>query len=146
MGRLAKLRRLPAAERGLLLQAFALLWTVRLGLWLLPFSVVRRFLRGRPARSRVGHASPSPPDRVAWAVLVASGYVPRATCLARALVAQALLRRRGLPAELRIGVARGGGRALDAHAWVESGGRIVLGGDELDRYTPLRPASEPGRS
>jgi hypothetical protein len=59
------------------------------------------------------------------------------TCLAQALAAQVLLTRRGYPALLRIGVAKGERQQLQAHAWVESEGKIVIGGSELERYTPL---------
>jgi hypothetical protein len=47
----------------------------------------------------------------------------RPTCLTRSLVLVRLLRRRGLPAELKIGV-RKPGRRLEAHAWVECGPEV----------------------
>jgi hypothetical protein len=72
-----------------------------------------------------------------WAVTAASRYVPGATCLAQALAAQVLLGRTGYPARLRIGVAKGEERKFEAHAWVESQGRVVIGGPGLGRFTPL---------
>jgi hypothetical protein len=39
-------------------------------------------------------------------------------------------------AELRLGIARDGGR-LDAHAWLESEGRVVIGNAELWRYAAV---------
>ncbi len=60
---------------------------------------------------------PGRPREVAGAVMSASRYVPRATCLVRALTVQALLEAQGWPAWLRIGVAGAPGWA--AHAWVE---------------------------
>jgi hypothetical protein len=48
-----------------------------------------------------------------------------------------LLARRGHPALLRIGVLKGEEGRLEAHAWLESKGRIVIGGSELERFTPL---------
>ncbi len=53
----------------------------------------------------------------------------RTTCLRQALLLQWLLRRRGLAAELRIGV-RKQDAALDAHAWVELDG-VALGEPDL---------------
>ena len=44
------------------------------------------------------------------------------TCLRQSLVVRAWLRRRGLDAQLKIGVKKNGA-ALDAHAWVELEGR-----------------------
>jgi hypothetical protein len=59
------------------------------------------------------------------------------TCLTEAVVAQVMLARRGHPATLRIGVARSEEGRFEAHAWVESGGRVMIGGHELGRYAPL---------
>lgn len=76
-------------------------------------------------------------ERIARAVTGASRAVPGAACLTQALAAQVLLERRGLPARVRVGVTRADGGQLLAHAWVESDGRIVLGGTDLSGYTPL---------
>ena len=84
-------------------------------------------------------ADRTPVERIVWAVNVASHYVPDATCLARALATKILLCRRGHPAHLRIGVTRSEPGKFEAHAWVESHDRVVMGGPEslLRRYTPL---------
>jgi len=75
---------------------------------------------------------------------VASRYVPGATCLTRALALQIWLGRRGQAAELRFGVARGAEAPLDAHAWLESAGRILIGAAEVPRYAPLPPTGRRG--
>jgi hypothetical protein len=63
----------------------------------------------------------------------------RPGCLVRSLALAELLARRGVPDGLiRLGVRRAGGRVLDAHAWVELGGRVI--GDDprrVRRFTPL---------
>jgi hypothetical protein len=107
---------------------------VRLGLWLLPFRVLNRAVArlARPARA----LTRQPLERVIWSVHVASRFVPRATCLTQSLAAQILLARRGYPAALRLGVAREAGQ-FDAHAWLESNGRVVIGNADLWRYTPM---------
>ena len=51
----------------------------------------------------------------------------RATCLPQAVTAEALLMWGGRPVELRIGVIKTDHGSLVAHAWVESGGRVVVG-------------------
>jgi hypothetical protein len=49
-----------------------------------------------------------------------------------------LLARRGCHATVRIGVARSETGELQAHAWVEVDGSIVIGGSESQKhYTPL---------
>jgi hypothetical protein len=147
MRRLRRFLALPAPERGLLLRAAILLSGVRLGLWLLPFQALRRFLarlaqvpaHGRGARSLS-------PGRIVWAVGAASRIVPgTGTCLVRALAAQVLLARRGHPAQLRLGVARNEKGRLEAHAWLETQGAIVIGGEESPSHFAPLPPLEGGR-
>jgi len=48
-----------------------------------------------------------------------------------------LLTRRGYPTLLHIGVVRGKQEEFQAHAWVVTEGKVVIGGSELGRYAPL---------
>jgi len=124
---------LPGEERMMLLSALWSLVIWRLGLWLLPVRTLRQ--RARATRRQVQRQHPV--DRVVWAVRAAARYVPGATCLTQALVAQSLLVRSGHSSQLHIGVAKGPDREFGAHAWVQCDDRVVIGGGELDRYTPL---------
>lgn len=146
MKRIRKFFLLPSRHQWFLVKSLFLVGVIRLGLWMLPFSILRRLLamvvianpesRGRYSASM---------DQVAWAVTVVSRYIPEATCLTQALATQILLRRRGYWTHLRIGVARSDTRKLEAHAWVESEGRIVIGGlRDLSRHTPLPPLTGKG--
>jgi Transglutaminase-like superfamily len=140
MRRLRKFMRLPAAERRLLMKTILLLWVVKVGLVTLPFRTLRR---------QLGHLAVSPVDlrdaedprsieRVVWAVELSGRLMPHAsTCLTQALTAQVLLSRRGHPALVHIGTLKGKRGELQAHAWVESGGEVVIGGHELEQYTRL---------
>src|SRR5207249_10712960 len=86
------------------------------------------------ASRRRGEGEPRDVARTVWLVEIAGRFcLPRPTCLAKALVVFSLLRRRGLPAELVIGVSKTRG-LLEGHAWVELGGVAVVSGDP-------RPAS-----
>jgi len=74
---------------------------------------------------------------IAWAVeRVGGGARLNSACLPRALAAQAMLRRRGIPCRLCLGVAREGGGLL-AHAWLEIGQDKIVGGPEADGFTRL---------
>ena len=61
-----------------------------------------------------------------------------ATCLTQALSGQVLLARRRVPSHLHIGVAKSSTKKLNAHAWLECDGQIVLGDHgRLAAYVPF---------
>lgn len=129
---------LPSAERLLLAKAALLLGTIGVGLWILPFRILRRLL-ATATNTSLGprRADPSSSEKVVWAVEVASRRLPLAsTCLTQALATQVLFVRRGRPARAYRG-RQERGRQVRTHAWVESEGRAVIGGHALERYTPL---------
>jgi hypothetical protein len=141
MRQLHKLLRLAPDDRQLLIQVLLLMSAIRLGLWLLPFRILRRWL------NRLSHPQPGlrtvTIERVVWAVEVVSHFMPGGVmCLARALTTQILLSWQGYLTQLRIGVAKTQAGQLEAHAWVESQGQIIIGElADLARFTPL-PALE----
>lgn len=143
MGLIAKFLKLTAKERFLLIQSALVLAAVRAGLRTLAFKrLLGALARLSPEGPERPGADPAGVERVVWAVSVAARYLPgTSTCLAQALAAKVLLGRRGLPGQLRIGVERSAEGKFQAHAWVESQGRIVIGGEESRQYTPL-PAFE----
>jgi hypothetical protein len=123
---------------GLLFQAALVVLAIRSGLWLLPFRRVRAILaRMDTAPPLLRPRNGASADEIAGAVRRASRFVPHASCLTQALAAQALLRWSGISSGLHIGVAKDDAGRLEAHAWVESNGSIVIGGSGLARYTPL---------
>ena len=128
---------LPPRDRALLARSFFLVGVARLTLWVLPFNVARRMLARRPRRS----TSNATIEKIGWAVSVAKRFVPRGDCLPQALAAESLLLRDGYPVELRIGVLKRDHGRLEAHAWVESGGQVVVGDltQGLSTYAPLPP-------
>lgn len=144
MQAIGKFVRRPPVERRLILRAGVLVGGMRVGLTLLPFRWVRA------AVGRVGRTSPSPPrsprrpEELARAVTAVSRFVPRATCLTQALALQVLLAREGHRSDLQIGVAKADGR-LEAHAWVENEGRILIG-EHGSRFTPLAAPDRAGTS
>ena len=130
--------RLPPQERRLALVALGWLATVRLLLWLIPFERLRQELRRASDRSSLSmHPDRPSASGIARAVVRASRFVPRATCLAQAMTAQLLLSRAGYPATLHIGVARGADGRFEAHAWTMCEGTAIIGGAELERYARL---------
>jgi hypothetical protein len=125
---------LPPAERRLVIEALSLIAAVRLGLCLLPYPVFRRLLeRVRPRRP----GRTMPVERLVWSVEAAARRIPGASCLTRAFAGRLLLMRYGHPALVHVGVRKTEHGRVEAHAWVESGDAVVIGGSMRDGYTPL---------
>src|SRR5688572_13911854 len=113
---------LSGRELGSLIRAWGYLLVADVALRFVAFPRVERLLALAGGRRRQAALSAG---RLATLVTAAARHHVRPmTCLPRALALQALLRRNGIPAELRIGVRREGG-ALQAHAWVEEAGSPV---------------------
>lgn len=98
---------------------------VRLALTLSSYNRVRGIVTRLDARR---DASIGDLRRVAWGVAAAARLVPGATCLTQALAGQYLLARQGNASKISIGIEKGTGSELKAHAWLMSGSHIVLGG------------------
>lgn len=129
---------MSARERLLIVRSMFWVSLYRLGLWVLPFRWARQWLRADiPAVTMVVNRDESVVKDTIRSVRLCSRYVPYATCLTQALAARTLLNRYGQPAVLKIGVAKNEG-SLEAHAWLEIDGRVVLGKQPLhSRYAVL---------
>jgi len=136
MARVAKFLRLSTPDKLLLARCVLTVAVVRLGLSLLSYRALRRWL---PRTTAGAEATGDAARRIVWGVDVASRLVPRATCLVKAFAAQLILARAGYRSQLRIGVGNGTGGAFIAHAWLICGEGVLLGGapHELRRYVTL---------
>jgi hypothetical protein len=147
---LAKAIRLGPADRALLLQVAALHTAIALLIRIAPFgwvlrrlasvAVSRRLHRSVSTMSSVDEISQE--RRIVWAVRTIAALFPvGSTCLTTALTAHVLLARRGCDSTIRFGVAPAAASptSMTAHAWVERGTRIVMGGETRDRYRALDP-------
>ena len=114
--RLGRILSLRLDEWTMLLEAVATLVAVRVLLHLIEFSKVIGWIK-RVDTSRADDWTRSRVERVAWLVDVA-GRLTGMRCLPRSLTLARMLARRGLAADVRIGVQTADGR-LKAHAWVE---------------------------
>jgi hypothetical protein len=116
---------------------------IRLGLAAGALAVARFCLRHAPGRSvrwaaadrrQQTHHSGTP-DVFAGAV-ASIGSRMQASCLEQGLALVMLLAVARVPARLVIGVSRPGS-TFAAHAWVESRGRVVLGGAQAHDFVAL---------
>ena len=126
-----RLRRLPGDDRRTLLLALWLLPVASLGLRVFGFRRVYQTVKRSLPASRAFAPKEAGRQAARLAGLVQRGArrAPgRPACLATSLVLWALLRRRGVSAQLRFGVrkpTRAPCAGLDAHAWVEVCGRTL---------------------
>lgn len=129
---------LTLGEYFLAIVALPLVVAVRCALWVLPSRLIVRGV-SRVASMRdveVVHPRVSAAT-IVWAVEASGRRVPRASCLTQALAAKLLLRAFGLRSQLCLGVARTADGSLRAHAWLERGGRPILGGAGSQSMVPL---------
>ncbi|WP_367268231.1 lasso peptide biosynthesis B2 protein [uncultured Thiohalocapsa sp.] len=118
--------RLSSQRRSLLIKSFFLLPTIDVLLRVAGYNRARKLLLKSCLSVRPLPASQAQMVRdVAWAVLTASRRgALRATCLRRSLLIAHLLHCRGISAEIQF-AARRGQKGFEAHAWVESQGKVV---------------------
>jgi hypothetical protein len=73
-----------------------------------------------------------------WSIEAAAAYVPwKTVCFQKGLALQAMLRRRGIDAQLHYGVNFDSQRSVRAHVWVSADGDIVIGGKEAPEFRVL---------
>ena len=127
---------MSGSDKLLLLEATFVAVFVRLGLRLVRFRRLRSLLStSTPSRE----LSADDVERIAWTVKKACKYIPMdATCLTQAMTGEYMLGRRGRESFLRIGVAKSVEENLEAHAWLEVDGNVVIGNNQdLARYAML---------
>lgn len=141
MRTLSKLGRLTWLERGRLLEACIWLGMMQTSIQLLTFRFTTRFLGltiGEDSRQFTGDQI----DQIGWAIRVAAAHTPwKSTCLVQALAGMMMLKRRGLPGTLYLGVAKSTNTtssvSIDAHAWLSSSGKILVGAGVHERFNPI---------
>jgi hypothetical protein len=117
-------------QRKLRREALLLIPLAALAVKLVPASRVLEWA-GRGPKAVKRFADPELPVQVAAAVQARAGWFNlNAPCLPTALVAQWMLRRRGVASRLCLGVRREAS-ALAAHAWLEIDRRVVFGGTDV---------------
>ena len=95
------------------------------------------FRRFAPLVGRMRGDAPAPPAlaaRVRRLTLKAGDWLPwDAKCLVRSIAGRTVLGWRGYASELSLGLDIDG-PALAAHAWLEAGGIVVSGADEMRKF------------
>ncbi|HEX7005152.1 MAG TPA: lasso peptide biosynthesis B2 protein [Trueperaceae bacterium] len=133
LGSLAGARRLTAGEWRMVLLALPVVLSVRWALTVTTLARAHARIVERPPGS--GRLAPHLVDGWSRAVARASRLVPGATCLTQALALQRLLRRQGQDSRVEIGFIGGGETAVEGHAWLVCGERVVIGGTNSKNFT-----------
>ena|ERR1700730_13902084 len=141
--------RLTGFERAVVLEAAAALGITWMGLRLAGFrrwkGIVERFARMvAPNSAGNSDAKDIAERKIARMASATAHYLPfRTNCLEQSLVLWWLLRRRGIPADLKIGARKEADR-FEAHAWVEfDGGVIGSPGEEHMHFVPFADSVDP---
>src|SRR5437016_1779889 len=84
------------SDWNLFLRAYALVWFIRLALWVRPFPKLHAWTtKVRQAQTEAPALDSQSVYKIIWAVSAAARRVPKATCLTQALATQIMLGRRG---------------------------------------------------
>jgi len=129
-----KFLHLPAGERMILLEAVVL----QMGIWLLLKLVPYKMLPRLFSDTDFKESSPETEKLklIKNAVQRSSGVIRlHNRCLVSSLTARCMLRRRNIPSKISLGVARGSGGKIRAHAWIIAGNFEVV--EQMGDYTVL---------
>lgn len=139
-------------DRNLFLKTYVLLTFMRLGLVWRSFNRLRSLLERMSSPKQSAATDPLSQRqlvaRVQWAVNACCKFMPGSVkCLARALTMKTLLDQQGCPSKLMIGVDKNNADQLEAHAWIEYEGQVVMGQlNDLSRFKPLPNLPQPLRA
>jgi hypothetical protein len=132
-------RTIPPRKR-LLWEALFALAVARIAMACVPFRSIAAWL-GTPGTESPETASQSQIDsarQIGWAVGVLARRVPwDGRCLAQALAASWMLRRRSLEGTVSLGAGLDSSRQFAAHAWLRFGPCWVTGGAGHERFQTL---------
>lgn len=135
---------LPYQKKKLLTKSLLFVWFIRLGLWILPYRLLIKWLALLDSSKSVSRINDwKLIKEVSYSVRSCAKYVPFASCLTQALATQTLLRLKGQNSILKFGVDKDDNKKLIAHAWIEIDGKIIIGGSpDISRYTVLNANKE----
>lgn len=133
----SRLAALDMRDRRELFFAIVVLSCTRIGVATCGFNWTRRRLASLAGEARQESRRPA---EVTVALVDRAARATRATCLTRSLTLWALLRRDGCGPIIRFG-ARSGSGTVEAHAWVECGGKTfdTLKSVDSGTFVPFRP-------
>ena len=142
MSRLRKALALSASDWLLIAQAWMWFRAVEVGLRCLSLQkmlrIIQRSRKPQPGPTRERELCRALPERMSYCVgMAARLHLHDPKCLNKALVLYTLLTRRDFEAQLLIGAAKATSGQLEAHAWLQCQGQILLGQPAPGHYSTL---------
>jgi hypothetical protein len=133
---------LTAQERWLLWEAACTLALARGAVLTIPFRTIaaRLGMTHTKAHRDLSASQEALAQQISWSVRALARYTPwDSNCLAQAIAARFMLRRRGIPCTLFLGVAKATFQParLEAHAWVTCGNTVLTGAPGHERFTVI---------
>ncbi|MGD0546293.1 MAG: lasso peptide biosynthesis B2 protein [Terracidiphilus sp.] len=128
---------MPGSQRRLLREALIALLIARGAMAFLTFRHIAAWLGISGAESPATATAEEirTAEEVGWAVGAVARRAPwDGRCLAQALAATWMLRRRGLEGTVSFGACQGESAGFDAHAWLRLGSCMVTGGAGYERF------------
>jgi len=145
MGRVARLLALPMADRLALAEAAMLLGLTRAMVLAVPFRIYSRLL-GRHMAEAARMDTPAHAGaitRVKWAVATMGRHLPwECNCMNSSITGMLMLRRRGIPCTMYLGVVRESPEKIKAHAWLRAGTQIIVGAP-VKQFTVVSTFAQP---
>lgn len=141
MENLSRYLQLSFTKQRLLIESMFFLIVGRIGLRILPFKTLNRFLQKFERKAKgMEHGNDTYQADILWAInRTGENLFGDNACLPLALAGQLQLNLHGFPAHTRLGVQKTINGEIKAHAWVECNGKVVIGGpeQEIEQYTIL---------
>lgn len=127
------------AQQAKIAEALLLLAVARIAVLLIPFARIARWME---YRSSSRHFPKTPEPALVYSIRRAVKTASRnatwkSVCMQQSLAMYAMLARRGYDSTFRMGAKIDPQGGLQAHAWLEVGGRTVIGEDGLPGIAPL---------
>ncbi len=136
--RFLKFVRLTSVEKLLLLEATLFMALARPAVLLFPFRRIAPMLGCEQLESpiEITTMQDMKAKQIGWAVVTMSYHTFwQSTCLVQAIAAQMMLKIRGIPGTIYMGMAKDREGTLLAHAWVRCGSKIITGAPESGQFT-----------
>ncbi|WP_309499261.1 lasso peptide biosynthesis B2 protein [Sulfurovum sp.] len=143
LSKIQKFTKLPFEEKKLFLETFVMLGMMRAAILTMSFKSLTRSLEHLPTKGDINTLNDEENAKamlVGQAIIRAAAYTPwESACLVQSLVAQKMLKKRGIPGVFYLGAAKDeeSKEKIKAHAWSQCGESIITGGGGHEMFAVL---------